>query len=37
MITTSDPQAIAEYKALFETKWAEAVPVEEAEYGTVSK
>jgi hypothetical protein len=33
MITTSDPQAIAEFKALFETKWREAIPVEEAEYG----
>jgi hypothetical protein len=33
MITTSDPDAIAEYKALFETKWQEAIPVEEAEYG----
>ncbi len=32
-ITTSDPQAIAEYLALFETKWEEAIPVEEAEYG----
>jgi phosphatidylserine/phosphatidylglycerophosphate/cardiolipin synthase-like enzyme len=37
MITTSDPEAIAEFKALFETKWQEAVPVDEAEYGTVSK
>jgi phosphatidylserine/phosphatidylglycerophosphate/cardiolipin synthase-like enzyme len=33
MITTSDPGAIAEYKALFEAKWAEAIPVSEAEYG----
>jgi phosphatidylserine/phosphatidylglycerophosphate/cardiolipin synthase-like enzyme len=32
-ITTTDPQAIAEFKALFETKWQEAIPVEEAEYG----
>jgi hypothetical protein len=32
-ITTSDPDAIAEYKALFETKWQEAVPVQDAEYG----
>jgi hypothetical protein len=32
-ITTSDPRAIAEYKAMFETKWQEAIPVEEAEYG----
>jgi phosphatidylserine/phosphatidylglycerophosphate/cardiolipin synthase-like enzyme len=37
MITTSDHAAIAEYKALFETKWQEAVPVDEAEYGTTSK
>jgi phosphatidylserine/phosphatidylglycerophosphate/cardiolipin synthase-like enzyme len=34
MLTTSDPEAIAEYKKLFETKWQEAIPVEEAEYGT---
>jgi len=33
MITTSDPDAIAEYKALFETKWEAAVPIAEAEYG----
>jgi phosphatidylserine/phosphatidylglycerophosphate/cardiolipin synthase-like enzyme len=33
MITTSDPQAIAEFKALFDFKWQEAIPVEEAEYG----
>ena len=32
-ITTSDPKAIAEYKALFEAKWQEAIPVEDAEYG----
>jgi len=32
-ITTSDPDAIAEYKALFEWKWKDAVPVSEAEYG----
>jgi hypothetical protein len=37
MITTSAPEAIAEYKMLFETKWAEAVPVTEAEYGAPSK
>jgi hypothetical protein len=37
MIATSDPRAIAEYKALFETKWQEAIPVEEAEYATTSK
>ena len=32
-ITTSDPRAIAEYKAMFETKWQEAIPVQDAEYG----
>ena len=37
MITTSDPDAIAEYKALFEFKWKDAVPVAEAEYGAPSK
>ena len=37
MITTSDPGAIAEYKTLFETNWAEAIPVTEAEYGAPSK
>ena len=37
MITTSDPEAIAEYKALFETKWQEAVPVQDAEYSTTSE
>jgi phosphatidylserine/phosphatidylglycerophosphate/cardiolipin synthase-like enzyme len=33
-LTTNHPQAIAEYKALFETKWQEAIPFDEAEYGT---
>jgi len=33
MLTTDDPGAIAEYKALFETKWEAAVPIAEAEYG----
>jgi hypothetical protein len=37
MITTNDPEAIAEYKALFETKWGDAVPVSEAEYGATKK
>ena len=37
MITTNDSHAIAEYKALFEYKWQEAVPIEEAEYGATSK
>lgn len=36
-ITTSDPDAIAEYKALFETKWEESIPVQDAEYGSTSK
>ena len=31
-VTTNNPQAIDEYKALFETKWEDAVPFEEAEY-----
>jgi phosphatidylserine/phosphatidylglycerophosphate/cardiolipin synthase-like enzyme len=33
-LTTNDPQAIAEYQALFEAKWQEAIPFEEAEFGT---
>lgn len=37
MITTNDPEAIAEYRTLFETKWEEAIPVDEAEYGSTSK
>lgn len=37
MITTNDPDAIAEYKALFEFKWQDAVPVSEAEYGATKK
>lgn len=37
MITTNDPDAITEYRTLFETKWEEAIPVDEAEYGTTSK
>jgi hypothetical protein len=37
MITTNDPDAIAEYKALFEFKWKDAVPVTEAEYGATEK
>lgn len=37
MTTTNDPDAIAEYKALFETKWEQAIPVTEAEYGATSK
>ena len=37
-MTTSDPAAIAEYKAMFEAKWKEAIPVQDAEYGgTTSK
>lgn len=35
--TTDDLQAIAEYKALFETKWEEAIPIDEAEYGSTEK
>jgi hypothetical protein len=37
MITTNDPDAIAEYKALFEAKWSEAIPVSEAEYGATEE
>jgi phosphatidylserine/phosphatidylglycerophosphate/cardiolipin synthase-like enzyme len=33
-LATDNPEAIAEYQALFEAKWAEAIPFEEAEYGT---
>ena len=33
-MATNDPQAIAEYQALFEAKWQEAVPFEEAEFST---
>jgi cardiolipin synthase len=33
-LTTNDPAAIEEYQALFEAKWQDAIPFEEAEYGT---
>jgi phosphatidylserine/phosphatidylglycerophosphate/cardiolipin synthase-like enzyme len=33
-VTTNDPQAIEEYKAMFEAKWAEATSFWETEYGT---
>jgi len=33
-LATNTPAAIAEYQALFETKWAEAVPFKEAEFQT---
>ncbi len=33
-LSSNDPDAIAEYQKLFEAKWAEAIPFEEAEYGT---
>ena len=33
-VTTSDPQAIAEFKRLFDFKWQAAIPFEEAEYAT---
>jgi len=36
-MTTTDPDAIAEYKAMFEAKWEESIPVTEAEYGSTSK
>ena len=33
-LATNAPEAITEYQALFETKWAEAIPFEDAEFGT---
>jgi phosphatidylserine/phosphatidylglycerophosphate/cardiolipin synthase-like enzyme len=33
-LATDSIEAIEEYQALFETKWAEAVPFEDAEFGT---
>jgi phosphatidylserine/phosphatidylglycerophosphate/cardiolipin synthase-like enzyme len=33
-LATDDPDAIAEYQALFETKWQQSIPFEEAEFGT---
>ena len=33
-LTTNDPDAIAEFKGLFETKWAEAIPFDEAKFGS---
>jgi phosphatidylserine/phosphatidylglycerophosphate/cardiolipin synthase-like enzyme len=36
-IATTDPDAIAEYKALFETKWEQSIPVQDAEYGSTSE
>jgi len=33
-VSTDDPDAIAEYKALFEHKWQDAIPFEEAKYGS---
>ena len=33
-LTTNDPAAIEEYKGLFEAKWRDAVPFENAEFGT---
>ncbi len=32
-LTTNAPEAIEEYQALFETKWEQAIPFEEAEFG----
>ncbi|HBY09198.1 MAG TPA: hypothetical protein DEH22_16000 [Chloroflexi bacterium] len=32
-LATDDPAAISEYQALYETKWAEAIPYEDASYG----
>ena len=33
-LTTNDPAAIEEYNALFEAKWKDAVPFEDAKFGT---
>jgi phosphatidylserine/phosphatidylglycerophosphate/cardiolipin synthase-like enzyme len=33
-LTTNDPAAIEEFNALFETKWKEAIPFEDAEFGS---
>jgi len=33
-LTTNDPDAIQEYNSLFETKWKDAIPFEDAEYGS---
>jgi hypothetical protein len=33
-LTTDDSAAISEYQAVFEAKWQEAIPFEEAQYGT---
>jgi len=33
-LTTNDPAAIQEFNALFETKWQDAVPFEDAKFGT---
>ena len=33
-LTTNDPAAIEEYNGLFEAKWRDAVPFEDAEFGT---
>lgn len=34
VLTSDDPQAVAEFKALYEAKWAEAIPFDEAVYTT---
>ena len=33
-LATNAPEAIEEYQALFDNKWAEAIPFYEAEFGT---
>ena len=33
-LTTNDPRAIEEFNAMYETKWEEAIPFEEAEFGS---
>ena len=33
-VSTDDPQAISEYHTLYETKWRDAIPFEEAQFST---
>jgi hypothetical protein len=33
-VATNSPEAISEYRRLFEVKWAEAIPFDDAEYST---
>jgi cardiolipin synthase A/B len=34
VVTTDNPQAIQEYQRMFESKWVDAVPFDEAEFNT---